>query len=133
MIDLAAARAGIGAALRTVDGLHVYERAVDGPIELPAAVLGLVETDWDTGPCTTDTTAIPVAVAVAHDGMNEAATQEQLETLWVLAAEAMRSHLEVSPLADVGVARTMPRSMPGSLDVAGQSHPAYVTTIEIHG
>lgn len=133
MIDLDAARLGLADVAGTVPGIErVYPRAVDGSIELPAVVIGLPEVEFDVAPCQTDTATIPVAVAVRRMGANEEAVQQQLEDLWVAVATAIRGSLETGPLSNVGEGQCT-RAVMGSLDIAGQSWPAYVIEVEFTG
>lgn len=142
MIDFNAARAAITEVLeaeRAREGSplarvrSICARGADnGPVELPAVVLGQPEVDFDTQPCT-DTVTFPIAVAVALDGHNLPATQQELEVLWVSVSQLLRAQIDVPPLALLGHNREVTRAEPGEWDVQGASHPAYVLTLHFYG
>lgn len=133
MIDLARLRTTLEQILRDELDLPVYPRGVDGQVELPAIAFGQPDVEFNTGPCDTDTITLPIAVAVAHDGISEQSTQRTLEDLWMRAAGVLRRHIDGPDLGGIGVVRTMPTAEPGDWTVQGTPHPAYVLTLKIHG
>lgn len=119
------------------DGLTVYRRGVDGTLNLPAVIIANPSlTEFDVQACGIDRWVWPIHVGVARTGIDEEATQAELQQRMAEVIGLLRQLLDEEPymgVADVAHARLTSAEFGTSLAVQGQAFPAYEITIEIDG
>lgn len=133
-IDMAAVRASLAEAITAaVPGdVTVYPRGVDGTFTAPAVVIGQPSIEFEVQPCI-DRWTLPVAVAVDRTGIDETATQQQLEDAWPAVASALAVWVDTGEWPAGVTHAAMTRADFGQLMVQGQSFPAQEIQLEIYG
>lgn len=133
-IDMAAVRASLAEAITdaVLDDVTVYPRGVDGTFTAPAVVIGQPSIEFEVQPCI-DRWTVPVAVAVDRTGIDETATQQQLENTWPAVASALAVWVDAGEWPAGVTHAAMTRADFGQLLVQGQSFPAQEIQLEIYG
>ena len=139
MLNQNAVRDVLGAHLEehAAPGLTVYRRGVDGTLDLPAVLIANPSvSEFDVQPCGVDRWVWPIHVGVARTGMDELATQAELQKRMAEVVGLLRQLLDENTYlvaADVANARLTSAEFGTSFAVQGQAFPAYEITIEIDG
>lgn len=131
MLNLATIRSHLGDGIAALGVATVYRRAIDGAASFPAVVVGQASLEeYDAQPCSIHRWELPVHVVEARPGVNEEATQQALEDLWLVLLPVVDDLVQTMP----GVVEAhLTRSDFGSLMVQGMAYPAYEIVIEIYG
>lgn len=130
MIDLTATRALI-VSLLSDTGIHVYTRAVTDTFVTPCVIIGIPEVEFDVQPCV-DTTHLPIGVVVGRDGIDDAATQDQLEVVWRKVVDRLLTATRTGGFDPVAHGADLKRSEYESVGVQGATYPAMTLTLDLH-
>lgn len=106
--------------------------AVDGMSSLPAIVLGMPSWDPGQNPCL-ERMQISVSVVVARPGVDETATVAELESLWPVLLEAIKSAINAGVFDAVATQAEVVRSRFGDFKMREQTLPGQSIDIDFHG
>ena len=112
-------------------GVTVCPWLVEGTAELPAVILGLPDVEFSDWGCS-DRVTLGIAVVIAWNTSGPWATARELEELWPVVAEAVRSMTLENPDLDGLVSDCrLVQGVAGDFSVQGVQCPAQLLTLEI--
>lgn len=132
MIDMAAIRDHLVAALSPVTDWNVYPRAVTGVPALPAVLIGSPDIEFDVEPCL-DLYSLPVIVGVAMDGTDLVAIHARLETLWIRLATELRDAIADPAFTALASRAELTTGEAGDLLIGRLELPAYTINLKFYG